>query len=105
MEHFKQKQKELYLKYDFDTSEFIASSFVLSVYKNAYHKKEDFMPYIELEFEDTTFRAPNNYQVYLERLYKDYMTPPPEEERTGHMPYYVNFNLPFSEYDAPYIKG
>lgn len=104
MDYFKNKSKKLSHVYNFDTSKFIASPFVLCVYPNSYHKLEDFMPYIELDFEGTKFRAPNNYDAYLTRLYGDYMTPPPIEKRTGHMPYFVDLNLPFSQYKAPYIK-
>lgn len=104
MEHFKNKADKLSTLYDFDKSTYIASPFVSSVYPNAYHKYEDFMPSIELAFEDTTFKAPNNYDGYLKRLYGDYMTPPPIEQRTGHMPYFVDLNLPFEKYNAPYMK-
>lgn len=36
---------------------------------------------IELPFEDTFFRAPEEYDWYLSSAYGDYMTPPPVEER------------------------
>lgn len=104
MNYFKNKYKKLANEFDFYKSSFIASPFVCSVYENAFHEFSDFFPSIELEFEDTTFSAPNSYDAYLKRLYGDYMTPPPLKERMGHMPYYVNLNLPFSKYEAPYIK-
>lgn len=104
MDYFKNKAQVLENKYDFDKSKYISSPFVLSVYKNAYHEYKDFIPCIELDFEDTKFNAPNNYNAYLKRLYGDYMTPPPIEQRTGHMPYFVDLDLPFEQYDAPYIK-
>ena len=105
MEYLKNRYKKLTNKFDFEESKFIASPFVCSVYENAFHEYEDFFPSIELEFEDTSFSAPNNYDAYLRRLYGDYMTPPPKEERTGHMPYYLNLDLPFEKYEAPYIKN
>ena len=104
MDYFKNKAQVLENKYDFDKSKYISSPFVLSVYKNAYHEYKDFIPCIELDFEDTKFKAPNNYDKYLTKLYGDYMTPPPIEQRTGHMPYFVDLNLAFEKYDAPYIK-
>ncbi|MDO7253871.1 LicD family protein [Helicobacter cappadocius] len=103
LDYFKNKTQRECLKYDFDHSEIIASAFVLCVYPNATHYLKDFIPSIMLEFEDTKFPAPNNYKTYLERLYGDYMTPPPIKERTGHMPYYINLDLPFEEYDPPYL--
>lgn len=104
MNYFKNKFQNLENKYDFDKSRYITSAFVLNVYQGALHEYKDFMPYIELDFEDTKFNAPNNYDTYLKRLYGDYMTLPPIEERIGHMPYFVDLNLAFEKYDAPYIK-
>lgn len=104
MDHFKNKSEKLNKIYDFDKSKYIASPFELLSYRDSYYQYEDFMPFIELDFEDTKFKAPNNYDKYLTKLYGDYMTPPPINERTGHMPYFVDLNLPFEKYDAPYIK-
>ncbi|PAF43789.1 LicD family protein [Helicobacter sp. 11S03491-1] len=104
LDHFKHKIENLSQKYDFDDSEIIASPFVLSNYPDAIHFKKDFIPYVMLDFEDTQFRAPNNYETYLSRLYGDYMTPPPISEQTGHMPYYVNLELPFAQYQPPYLR-
>lgn len=104
MEYFKNKHDELAHKYNFDDSKFIASAFVLCTCDKSYHTYSDFEPSIIMPFEDIYIKCPNNYKAYLERLYGDYMTPPPESERTGHMPYFVDLNLPFEEYDAPYIK-
>ncbi len=39
-------------------------------------------------FEDTMFSAPGNIDYVLTSLYGDYMTPPPEAERTGHEFYF-----------------
>ncbi len=37
-----------------------------------------------LDFEGDAYRVPSNYDVYLTRMYGDYMTPPPESEQSGH---------------------
>lgn len=47
--------------------------------------KEDLAEYEDLEFEGRTFHAMKNYRKYLEEYYGDYMTPPPENRRIGHM--------------------
>lgn len=104
LDYFKNKAQKECQKYDFDHSDIITSPFVLCVYPNATHHISDFLPSVMLDFEDTKFPAPNNYKTYLERLYGDYMTPPPLKDRTGHMPYYIDLNLPFEEYDPPYWK-
>ena len=104
MEHFKNRYKKLTNKFDFDKSKFITSPTVCSAYENAFHEYEDFFPSIELEFEDTSFSAPNNYDAYLKRLYGDYMVYPLQKERNRHILYYLNLDLPFEKYEAPYIK-
>lgn len=38
----------------------------------------------ELCFEGTMFKVPHDYKRYLEIKYGDYMTLPPEDQRTGH---------------------
>mgnify|MGYP004732721853 CR=1 FL=1 len=40
-----------------------------------------FQKTIELAFEDTVFRAPEDYNQYLSNAYGDYMTPPPIDQR------------------------
>ena len=46
--------------------------------------KEEMLPTIELDYEDGKFPCYKNYDKYLSILYGDYMTPPPENERSGH---------------------
>lgn len=50
-------------------------------YENSQFKKSVFENLIELPFEDTTFKAPKDYDSYLRFLYGDYMVPPPENQR------------------------
>lgn len=49
----------------------------------------------ELEFEGLLFRAPNEYNKILERLYGDYMKLPPEDKRIAHNIVEVDFG-PYS---------
>jgi len=47
-----------------------------------YFKYDEILPLKKLQFEDAFFMVPNNADVYLTDLYgKDYMTPPPMEQR------------------------
>ncbi len=46
--------------------------------------KEIYEESTELEFEKRLFPVVKNYDYYLTKLYKDYMTLPPEEKRKGH---------------------
>lgn len=41
---------------------------------------------IEYEFEGHMFLGFSDYDFYLNSIYGDYMTPPPESERTSHIP-------------------
>ena len=104
MNYFKNKYKKLANKFNLEESKFIACPSVCNIYDGAFHEYKDFFPSIELEFEDTTFSAPNNYDAYLKRLYGDYMVYPLQKERNRHILYYLNLDLPFEKYEAPYIK-
>lgn len=54
--------------------------------------KSCFEKFTDLKFEDDTFKCPENYDVYLRKVYGDYMTPPPEEKRAiGHNVIGVDF--------------
>ena len=43
-----------------------------------------FEDYMDISFEDRTYRAMVDYDTYLTCLYGDYMTPPPPEKRVTH---------------------
>lgn len=47
-------------------------------------RKEVYLEYTELEFEDCRFKAVRNYHEYLSGIYGDYMKLPPEEKRVTH---------------------
>jgi lipopolysaccharide cholinephosphotransferase len=46
--------------------------------------RECFDEYIEKDFEGYSFKIFKNYDLYLSRLYGDYMTLPPMEKRKVH---------------------
>lgn len=50
-----------------------------------YFEIEWFFPAIKKRFENREFYVPKNYDAYLKHFYGDYMTPPPENCRTGHL--------------------
>lgn len=58
--------------------------YVNSWNKNEYMPKEIFESYEDIKFEDRVFRKIKNHNVYLEQLYGDYMTLPPENKRENH---------------------
>jgi lipopolysaccharide cholinephosphotransferase len=47
-------------------------------------EREVFLEYIDVPFEDTTFKCPKQYDKYLSSIYGNYMQLPPEEKRVTH---------------------
>ena len=54
--------------------------------------------YIEVPFEGNSFKAPNDYKKYLEIIYGDYMTPPPEDQRRGHGNIIIDLENSYEKY-------
>lgn len=54
--------------------------------------RADFMSLTDIQFEDSTFKIPQNYDRILKLEYDDYMQLPPEEDRIGHHFYKVYHN-------------
>ncbi len=54
----------------------------------------------EIPFETTQFPAFKDKEGYLTFFYGDYMTPPPEEERVGHLPVEIDFG-PYASSQMP----
>lgn len=52
----------------------------------------EFEPYAQLEFEGKLYNVPRNWDLYLSRIYGDYMTLPPVEKRVAHYPQYIGFD-------------
>ena len=52
---------------------------------------------IDVPFESIIVKLPRNYDAMLTRLYGDYMTLPPVEQRKNHRPYLLDFG-PYASY-------
>lgn len=63
-----------------------------------YTSKEGLFPLTKLKFEDKTYPVPNDYHAFMESMYHDYMTPPPEEDRTGHEGFIVDLERSYEYY-------
>lgn len=55
------------------------------------YSKEDFYPLKKIKFEDIDLDFPKNIEKALERVYGDFMTPPPPEKRINHCPNILEF--------------
>ena len=62
------------------------------------YSRKSFDKIEKIQFEDYQFNAPNEYQIYLEEVYGDYLKLPKEEDRVGHGETYLCFNTR-EEYD------
>lgn len=58
-----------------------------------YVLKTDLYPLESHIFDGLSANIPHNYDTYLRTHYDDYMKLPPEEQRVGHKPYYVELDV------------
>jgi lipopolysaccharide cholinephosphotransferase len=77
------KLQRKFRKNDFDNSEYVAAIF--GVYQETeIMEKSTLSKFIDIKFENETFKAIEKYDVYLSSIYGDYMKLPPEEKRVSH---------------------
>ena len=81
-EYYGRKMDKIAQQYPLETSPYAASSVWGGI--KAAMKKEKMLTTCELEFEGTMLKAPAGYDEYLTKMYGDYMTPPPENQRVNH---------------------
>ena len=86
------------------TAKKLSESTLIANYLGAWAEKEimpkEIMGIPKLyRFEDTEFFGSENADIYLSRLYGDYMKLPPKEKQVfKHNYFYLNYNLPYREY-------
>lgn len=69
------------------------STFVDAVPQKSYVMRGELYPLIDMPFENTTAKMPNQYDVCLQRIFGDYMQLPPESKRVNHCPYILDFGV------------
>lgn len=69
--------------YPYEESEYV-DTIVFPVYKYNRLLKSVFEEYIDVEFEGHMFKAIKEYDIYLKKIYGDYMKLPPVEKRIPH---------------------
>lgn len=72
-------------KYSFDESEYVGVM-TAPVHKIEERvKKSEYIPTVQVQFENRFYSAPKNYETYLSQLYgTNYMKLPPENKRQSH---------------------
>ena len=67
------------------------NAFEVTMSHHAYISKEELFPLQKMPFENLMVNMPKEYDVYLRRLFGDYMKIPPVEKRVNHCPYILEF--------------
>ena len=62
-----------------------------------YFPREAFNTIKVQEFAGEMFNIPGNYDIYLKKIYGNYMELPPIEDRKGHSPSFLSFDKNYEE--------
>ena len=92
------RREKLFKKYAYHTSEYVLNNSGAWGDREI-QKREVFGKGTEGVFEGFGVKLPVDWDKYLSTLYRDYMTPPPEEKRVGH--HYadaIDLEKPYTEY-------
>lgn len=73
-----------------EKSEYITSFEYIGCLKDKIRKK-DLFPMKKVQFENLQVNIPANNHEFLTKVYGDYMTLPPENQRINHMPLIIDF--------------
>jgi lipopolysaccharide cholinephosphotransferase len=61
-------------------------------YKKENHKYNTIFPVTNIHFEGKYYKAPGKWDIYLSKLYGNYMELPPVEQRINHNPKFILFD-------------
>ena len=90
-------------KYNFYGSEYVAELTTGPVFMKRDYPTKWFINSADLPFEDTKMPVPVGYDEYLTMAFGDYMTPPPESERTFHHDFeFIDMDHPYTDYKGIY---
>lgn len=96
------EHEKLMAKNDFDQSSWVKET-ITSFRALFYKYPRKFFETKEVPFEDTVINIPIGYHEYLTRIFGDYMSLPPENQRCAkHDFVYMNMDEPFINYKGMY---
>ncbi len=90
------KINETAMKYDYEKCNYVGPSICMHYMFKERNRKEIYKP-IFLPFEGGMFPAPAGYDIYLKKLYGDYMQLPPEEKRVSNHAFVIWEKEPVKE--------
>jgi lipopolysaccharide cholinephosphotransferase len=85
-------EKKLYLLFNKLNTRYISFFSGRYGYKKETHKIDEIFPLSKVYFENKYYNAPRNWDVFLKKLYGNYMELPPVEKRVNHDPKYIIFD-------------
>ncbi|GFI44012.1 hypothetical protein IMSAGC018_01691 [Lachnospiraceae bacterium] len=77
-------------KYNSEKTRYM-NAFEVTMSDHAFISERELYPLREMQFEHLKVKMPNKYDVYLKRLFGDYMCLPPEDKRVNHCPCVLDF--------------
>lgn len=96
------KHEKLMSQYDFDQADYVKET-ITSFRALFYTYPRGYFETKEVPFEDIMIPVPIGYHKYLTRIFGDYMSMPPEEQRcTKHDIVYLNLDESFQRYKGVY---
>jgi lipopolysaccharide cholinephosphotransferase len=85
-------QKRLYLLFNNFKTKYISFFSGIYGYKKETHKISEIHPLSKVLFEGKEYYAPGNWNIFLNKLYGNYMKLPPIEQRISHNPAFIIFD-------------
>ena len=94
--YVQQKMRRIMMHYDYDKCDLIAD---YDDGKNGIINKAVLGQPTPIKFEDITFMGVEHFDTYLATKYGDYMTIPKHDEQRQHDFHYLDYQLPYRQYD------
>ena len=86
----KLQNKLMHLNKD-DNSEYVVALAGSYGYQKETNKREIFKNKKKIKFEDREYKGMNKPDLYLSKIFGNYMELPPKEKRRNHMPLKIDF--------------